>query len=151
MRRSWLQSRESSGPEVQTPHRMRRSQDQGQVSAGTARPGRSSGIPTVASSSKRASSVSRIPVAGTKVAKRSSSTGRGPNVLGERNSMMTPRNKGRLTTSRSSENLMTPLRMQTQRFEVIIYLFSDWDGSVGGVYSNLFRKTSTSFCLLKKF
>ena len=123
MRRSWLQSRESSGPEVQTPHRMRRSQDQGQVSAGTARPGRSSGIPTLSSSSllKRASSVSRIPVAGTKVAKRSSSTGRGPNVLGERNSLMTPRNKGRLTTSRSSENLQTPLRIQTQRYGVNIY------------------------------
>ena len=118
MRRSF-QQRESSGAESQAPQRVRRSQDQ--VPAGQARPGRSSGIPTVsgASSSKRSSSVSRIPVAGTKVAKRSSSTGRGPNpnILGERNSLMTPRNKGRLTSSRSSEKLsvQTPVRMQSQR------------------------------------
>ena len=120
MRRSF-QQRESSGAESQAPQRVRRSQDQ--VPAGQARPGRSSGIPTAtvsgASSSKRSSSVSRIPVAGTKVAKRSSSTGRGPNpnILGERNSLMTPRNKGRLTSSRSSEKLsvQTPVRMQSQR------------------------------------
>ena len=120
MRRSLLQNRESSGAESQAPMRWRRSQDQVPAAAGQPRPGRSSGIPTVASSSKRSSSVSRIPVAGTKVAKRSSSTGRGanPNILGERNSLMTPRNKGRHTsTSRSSENLamQTPLRIQSQR------------------------------------
>ena len=123
MRRSWLHSRESGGAESQAPQRMRRSQDQ--VPAGQTRPGRSSGIPTAsgASSSKRSSSVSRIPVAGAKVAKRSSSVGpRGPNVLGERNSLATPRNKGRLTaTSRSSENLalQTPVRMQSQRYLLI--------------------------------
>ena len=122
MRRSWLQSRESGGAESHPPpQRMRRSQDP--VPSGQTRPSRSSGIPTAtvsgASSSKRSSSVSRIPVAGTKVAKRSSSTGRGPNpnILGERNSLMTPRNKGRLTSSRSSEKLsvQTPVRMQSQR------------------------------------
>ena len=125
MRRSWLHSRESGGADSQAPQRMRRSQDQ--VPAGQTRPGRSSGIPTItvsgASSSKRSSSVSRIPVAGAKVAKRSSSVGpRGPNVLGERNSLATPRNKGRLTaTSRSSENLalQTPVRMQSQRYLLI--------------------------------
>ena len=122
MRRSWLQSRESGGAESQSqaPQRMRRSQDQ--VPAGQARPSRSSGIPRgtltgASSSSKRSSSVSRIPLAGSKVAKRSSSVGRGPNVLGERNSLATPRNKGRFTASRSSENLalQTPVRMQSQR------------------------------------
>ena len=122
MRRSWLHNRESGGAESQqAPQRLRRSQDQ--VPAGQPRPGRSSGIPTVtgASSSKRASSVSRIPMPGTKVAKRSSSMGRGPNILRDRNSLMTPRNKGRLpATSRSSENLalQTPLRMQPQRYGV---------------------------------
>ena len=118
MRRSWLQSRESGAAESQSqaPQRMRRSQDQ--VPSGQARPSRSSGIPRAtltgaSSSSKRSSSVSRIPLTGSKVAKRSSSVGRGPNVLGERNSLATPRNKGRFTTSRSSENLalQTPVRI----------------------------------------
>ena len=113
MRRSWLQTKEAGGSkESQAPQRMRRSQDQ---MPGSARPGRSS-IASVASSSKRAVSVSRLPVPGAKAGtsksvKRSSSTGRGP-VLGERNSLVTPMKEPRL---RLTDKFTTPLRMQTQR------------------------------------